>query len=231
MIIMKKTYDLRYWSGACFSILAVWQGYFFFRKVIVGHIDVWSLFLFVGLSLLAVSLFVSRPILTTVGSIFCVITHTYDLFCYVLFYVGSFRENYIVIVACAAFEAISFIFLLIASLSRSAAKPLGIAASIAYAISCLFCCVGLYAGYVRISCTAIIRLYVLPIIAITLFAFPSTVEGNRKVVKKATPTSSESQVSRLIKLKSLLDNGTITQEEFDAKEKQILGPEVVKIQR
>ena len=46
-------------------------------------------------------------------------------------------------------------------------------------------------------------------------------QKNTETVKQQI--SKESQLDDLVKLKSMLDSGIITQEEFDAKKKQLLG--------
>jgi len=73
--------------------------------------------------------------------------------------------------------------------------------------------------------------YIVPVLMIAgsvLLALSSETDKKTKPipanVKAAVPAGGGlSQTERLIKLKSLLDSGVITQEEFDAKKKDIMG--------
>ena len=53
--------------------------------------------------------------------------------------------------------------------------------------------------------------------------FKHSETANSKANGNGNVSSEESQTERLIKLKELLDKGVISQEEFEAKKKQILG--------
>lgn len=217
MITMENYRNLRFASGLCFSFIAILN----IINMSSHKLEVWDLLLLTGIILLAVSLFVAKPILSTIGSTVCIICEIHRI----IFWIKILMDMHwfsVRIVASLLLPLLFYIFLFIASLSPHITKPFGLAAGGAAVIRFLLL-ISDSSDFKAIT----IFLYVIPIIAAILLALSCPAKTNRKdTIKTVTPmpaSSVESQTDRLLKLKSLLDNNVITQEEFDSKKNQILG--------
>lgn len=207
----------KYIAGACFAVLVVLSVIF---KIQNGYYF-WGPFLMIGYALIAVSMFVSVPALTAIGSALegvCAIHMLISYFGYLQdpwFPKGFFISPILYLVI--------WVLLLVASLNPKLTKKLGIAAGIIAAVWSLF-------ESVSLGLTLTEFLDYLALIVGTLMIGLSATDNAVKEISATTASkatlvekNSETQIDRLIKLKSLLNNGVITQEEFDQKKKQILG--------
>jgi len=110
----------------------------------------------------------------------------------------------------------------IAGLAPRSGKLTGILAGILHLLIGLFG-VSLFYGRLIIPSLNVLNLvyYVLPSLAFVILGFGfSGLYSERKA--PAAP-GSESNLDRLIRLKDMLDRGLITQEEFEAKKREIIG--------
>jgi hypothetical protein len=123
-----------------------------------------------------------------------------------------------------------WVLLLVAGLNPKSTKKLGIAAGIIAAVRFLFSLIInlIVDGLLGLTFTGFLSYLALIVGALMIGLsasdnaakeIPATAASKATMVEK----NSESQIDRLTKLKSLLDSGVITQEEFDQKKKQILG--------
>lgn len=215
----------KYIAGACFAVLVVLS----VISMIQNGFYFWNLFSMIGAALIAVSMFVSVPALTAIGS--------------ALYGVGAIRTLilYFGYMQYSSFPKMTFIpailflviwvLLLIASLNPKLTKKLGIAAGIIAAVRFLFSLISsliVNGSLGLITFTGFLSPLAL-IVGALMIGLSATDNAAKEIsataASKATlvEKNSETQIDRLTKLKSLLDNGVITQEEFDQKKKQILG--------
>lgn len=120
---------------------------------------------------------------------------------------------------------VHFLLLLIASIKTKSSKVLGLIASILVVVAIIFIkIIGSIEGFsVNTQAYLIWGTYIINAI-LSGIAFSNKAEFNSnapsQVISQRVVESSSTE--RLIKLKDLLDRGIITQEEFDAKKKEIL---------
>lgn len=230
MIMEKKNNSLRYVAGACFGIRAlscingiVWDmqnGY---------RLSPWTFISIVGYALIAVSMFASVDILTSVGGgIFAV--NAARVLISNLSTISPFKRylitGFIWLVVCILFVVIG--------LNRKNAKTICIVAGALLAVRLfvfIFCafCDKIYYDVFSLSFIEFLR-NVIEIVGTIMMGLALNIDDAQESSSKTAGSSgihsrtpAESQMDRLAKLKDLLDNGVISQEEFDAKKKQILG--------
>ncbi len=214
----------KYLAGACFAVLVVLS----VISMIQNGFYFWNLFSMIGAALIAVSMFVSVPALTAIGSALYGVGAIRTLILYFGYLqVSGFPKG--VFIPAILFLVI-WVLLLIASLNPKLTKKLGIAAGIIAAVRFLFSLISNLIVYGSLGLTFTGFLSYLALIVGALMIGLSATDNAAKEISataasKATlvEKNSETQIDRLTKLKSLLDNGVITQEEFDQKKKQILG--------
>ena len=198
----KKT--LRFVAGAAFALNCIIRLITYFT--LPGSVGVWSYIWTIAYLLIAVSLFVDLPILTTVGGI--VLT------------IGAVRSLVVMmprIVPYILVETIAFLLLVFVGLSRKAAKPLCLLSAILYLAYILMSMLG--SGYGLTIRT--ILLTALFLIGVVLMGISLSATDSKE--ETAPKSATGDKLDRLIKLKDLLDKGILTQEEFEEKKKQILG--------
>ncbi len=198
----KKT--LRFVAGAAFALNCIIRLITYFT--LPGSVGVWSYIWPIAYLLIAVSLFVDLPILTTVGGI--VLT------------IGAVRSLVVMmprIVPYILVETIAFLLLVFVGLSRKAAKPLCLLSAILYLAYILMSMLG--SGYGLTIRT--ILLTALFLIGVVLMGISLSATDSKE--ETAPKSATGDKLDRLIKLKDLLDKGILTQEEFEEKKKQILG--------
>lgn len=221
---MGNNKTLKYIAGACFAIYAVLD----IVSLIQNGFYVWSLLVLIGSFLIAVSLFTSIPILTTAGSALCLVTAARAL----ILYIGYIRDDGIPkrYLLYAIMFLVIWLLLFIAGINTKSTKSIGIVAGVIAAARFVAIIIGnlVDTGSVRLAFTDILSYLVVSIgaLLIGLSAENSAVRKGGAVAssnKAKIQQGSDNVIERLTKLKALLDNGIITQEEFEMKKKQIMG--------
>lgn len=218
----KTKIPFRYIAGGCFAACAL------FCLIRLGF-SLYSLTYFLAFAAIAVGLFLSIPMVSAAGSalflIFGVVDlfqFLHDLFSYYSFYFDFYDFTNLI----DYLEAVIFsLILLISCLNRRGAKTMGIIAAavqVLYIIWVFGSCWYLDWG---VSLWFVVQLLLECVSAVFLgFAFSELKDTPRAVAAAAPKASGVSDTyEKLTHLKELLDKGIITQEEFDAKKKDILG--------
>lgn len=243
MIMDKKNNNFRYVAGACFVIEAL--------RIIINHIvagytsfDPWTLVLIVGYALIAASMFASVDILTSVGGGFLaadaintLITITKIL----LYLLDYFRDDFLIYslqVTSLFIRSVVCILFVVIGLNRKNAKTISIVAAALLVVQFLLTTLynnipsrynNIHSSSFHLNFTDILFNTILIIGTIMIGLVLNIDDVKTSSGKTASSnninltTPAENQIDRLAKLKDLLDNGVISQEEFDAKKKQILG--------
>lgn len=216
---------LKYITTICFAIIAVWDivdlfDYFYF----------WGLIAAVGSIFVVIALLTATPILSTVGFALWSINILYTLvsnFEWILYGDLSFALVIVWVVSLAL-----YVLLMIAGIKPKSAKTLGLVATILAIVRLIALVIrNVIEGY-GISATPIIWGLLLTAGALLLGLTYDNFSKKVKVSKAAATQNSnipaqgvieDSNVEKLLRLKSFLDEGVITQEEFDEKKKQLLG--------
>lgn len=219
---MEKKSGLRYVAGAVYVVYAILN----IIELVQNGFWIWTFLSVVGAVLVAAGLFIALPVLSAIGSGVCGIGPIRMLIVYLSFSVDSwFPKRYIFI----AFLFVAFwILLVIACLNTENAKQLGIVAGVVAIVRLL--AILIMDGLYQFTFMGVLW-QVIIIVGAILLGFAYTGVQNKNITALSANTaqrtksvaSVESQIERLINLKSLLDSGVITQEEFDVKKKQILG--------
>lgn len=228
MIMEKKNNSLRYVAGACFGIRALIYINSIVRNMQDGYgLSPWAFISIVGCALIAVSMFASVDILTSAGGgILAVVAARWlilDFGSYAFYLKRYLIADLIWLVVCILFVVIG--------LNRKNAKTICIVAGALLAVGFLVVIFGnkIYWGTFDLIFDELLR-YIVRIVGTIMIGLALDIDdaqdSRNKTVSSSgihSRTSAESQMDRLAKLKDLLDNGVISQEEFDAKKKQILG--------
>jgi len=225
MIMEKNNSSLRYVAGACFAGEAV----LVLINLVQNGFSFWTLLCLAGYALIAVSMFASLPILTSAGAGVYAVTALRTLITYFGYIKDDwFPKRYL-------FMAILFlafwVILIVVGVNKKSAKQLSFVAGGVAVLRFAIAMIGNKMGNGTFGLTFRGFLsYILLIVGAFMIgmAFDSVTAkvsvntpNSSSVVAPKTPA--ESQIDRLTKLKGLLDSGVISQEEFDAKKKQILG--------
>lgn len=219
MTMEKNNSSLRYLAGACFAgeaVLALMNGFNF-----------WSLLCLAGYALIAVSMFASLPILTTAGAGVCAITALRTL----IFYFGYITWIPKWILFTEILFLAFWVILIVVGTNKKSAKQLSFVAGGVAILRFAIWMIGNIVAYGSFGLSFRDFLsYILLIVgafmigmAVDCITAKTPTDTNAATSKAASSTPAESQIDRLIKLKGLLDSGVISQEEFEAKKKQILG--------
>lgn len=220
--------SIRYIATICFAAIAAWEIW----SLISGYLSYpddmpfryW--FIPIGFVLAVIALLTKLPILSAIG--FALITANELIYLIGSLDVLSYWDFYDYLLT--GFYLISTVVLLLASIAPKSAKTFGIvsaAAEIAYIIVLTVC----YISY-DYTITASIFSYSI-LFAPGAFFFGLTYDGfakNAQACKVAATNGVPSMqgalepnnMDKLLRLKAFLDEGVITQEEFDAKKKQLL---------
>lgn len=231
MIMGKKNNSLRYVAGACFGIVALIYINGIVRNMQEGYYRsaLWTLVSIVGYALIAVSMFASVNILTSAGGGILAVGAA-EVFISNLGTISPFKRylitGFIWLVVCILFVVIG--------LNRKNAKTICIVAGALLAVRLfvfIFCafCDKIYYDVFSLGFIEFL-LNVVEIVGTIMMGLALNIDDAQESSSKTAGSSgihsrtpAESQMDRLAKLKDLLDNGVISQEEFDAKKKQILG--------
>lgn len=236
--MQKKTGSLRYAAGACFAIAALMD---IIYVILNEYMSMPIIAVIAGNVLLAVAMFASVPVLVAVGGGLqaCAVIRTF----FALFAVGDMPMYMLSKLLLLA----AWILIVVAGLLKSGGKILGIIAGALAALQGIAAVVffKLVYGFVPFpGSTVFLRLVTIAgMVMVGLAVSSNTAPAAAKAAVPMTPMAPtapvapmapmapaapaavpvEKQVERLTKLKELLDSGLITQEEFDAKKKEILG--------
>lgn len=237
MIMEKKNNSLRYVAGACFGIRALIYINSVVRNMQDGYrLSPWTLISIVGCALIAVSMFASVDILTSVGGGILAVGAARRLILDFGRFLdfgryGFYPKRYLIadfiwLVVCILFVVIG--------LNRKNAKTICIVAGALLAVGFLVVIFGalcdkIYYDFFPLGFIEFLR-NVIEIVGTIMMGLALNIDDAQDSSSKTASTSgihsrtpTESQMDRLAKLKDLLDNGVISQEEFDSKKKQILG--------
>lgn len=216
----KTKIPFRYIAGGCFAACAL------FCLIRLGF-SLYSLTYFLAFAAIAVGLFLSIPMVSAAGSALSLILgivdlfqFLHDLFSYYSFYFDFYDFTNLI----DYLEAVIFsLILLISCLNRRCAKTMGIIAAavqVLYIIWVFGSCWYLDWG---VSLWFVVQLLLECVSAVFLgFAF-SELKEPEVTAAAPKPSGVSDTYEKLTHLKELLDKGIITQEEFDAKKKDILG--------
>ena len=216
---------LKYIAAICFAIIAVWDivnlfDYFYF----------WDLIGVVGSIFVVIALLTATPILSTVGfalwssGILCTLVGNFEWILH-----GALPFDLVIV---WVVSLVFYVLLMIAGIKPKSAKTLGLIATILAVVRLVAHVIrNVIEGY-GITATSILRGLLL-IAGTLLLGLTYDSFSKKAVVSKAAVTQNsnvsaqgifeDSNVEKLMRLKSFLDEGVITQEEFDEKKKQILG--------
>lgn len=224
--MQKNNKSLRYAAGACFGICSLMYVIFTVLDIQNGYIfSPWGLVLPVGFALIAVSMFASIDILTSVGGGILTVIAVRWLIDDLGYYTHTIYmiEDLLWLIVC--------ILLVVIGLNRKNVKMICIVAGALLAVRFFLIFFGhkIAYGYFGLDfwgfLDQILRIVGTILIGLTL-NINETQESSGKTVSSNSINSTapvKNQIDQLIKLKDFLDNGYISQEEFDAKKKQILG--------
>lgn len=216
---MKNKHTLRYIAGACFAAKALLS----VISLAKSGFSISGLLPLASYSFIAVSMFASIPVLTTVGGVIC------------LFY-SLISNAWVILHAPIMYKIQSILYavlwVIVAAIgaNKKQSKQLGFTAGIAAVLNFLIIIVINLKnqGVFGLSFTGFLS-YFLLIIGAFMIGYASADMPVKAAAKPSTSAgganaaSSESQTDRLVGIKKLLDSGVITQEEFEEKKKQILG--------
>ncbi len=207
---------LKYIAAICFALIAV-------RDIVYVITDFYFLNLLpaVGSIFVVIALLTATPILSTVGFALCSIN---VLLPFVggqwILYNGTLFATQIMSLAL-------YILLMIAGIKPKSAKTLGLVAAVLAVVELVITIMGY----------GIIATYILwgLLLAAGAMLLGLTYDGfsKKEVMNKAVAAQNsnipaqgileDNNVEKLMRLKAFLDEGVITQEEFDEKKKQLLG--------
>lgn len=212
----KTKIPFRYIAGGCFAASAI---FYFVNNGLLHHVfNFYTISLVLAFAAIAVGLFLSVPMVSAAGSVLLLISQIVHLFRLI-----RFDSSFILLIQVLV-PAIFALLLLITCLNRRSAKTTGIiAAAIQFILAIITIYFTIYFffhfGWSRwgriiqplLECAGAVFLG---------FAFSSKPKAIAAAPK--VPGVSDTY-EKLTHLKGLLDKGIITQEEFDAKKKDILG--------
>ncbi len=232
MIIMeKKNNNFRYVAGACFVIEVL---DIIISNIVAGNtlFNPWTLVLIVGYALIAASMFASVDILTSVGGGFLAADAIQSLITVIkisLYLWDYIRDDFLSFsfqVTSLFIWAVVCILFVVIGLNRKNAKTISIVAAALLVVKFLLTTLS---NSFHLNFTNIL-FNTIPIIGTIMIGLVLNIDDVKTSSGKTASSNSinlttpaENQIDRLTKLKDLLDNGVISQEEFDAKKKQILG--------
>lgn len=220
--MMKNRETLRLIAGACFAISAVLTIVSYAPKLSYGFAAfiIPLLFLVIMDGLIAVSMFTSTPILTTVGSAGQLVFSSLRLISDIEFFADS--GNIGLILLPTILRLFMWLSLIIASIKTKSAKRMGIIAGVIAAVEFVVKIIGhctIFGSAIRIVTIVGVLLVGLSLDGLPARKVAAVASGGQAKIQQG----SNNTIERLTRLKALLDKGIITQEEFETKKKQILG--------
>jgi len=228
MIMEKNNSSLRYVAGACFGIDAILIIINLVQNAQNGYsFNAWPLLTLVGAVLIAIAMFASIPMLIAVGGGVSAIPSARTLISY-LGNMDYVPKRYFI---AALVLLVVWILIIVSGVNKKSGKTL---AMIAGALSALRFFVIIFGnkldyGFFGLNARGFLSYLVIIVGVFMIGLATESLPSNAKTATTTSAnvgtktTSAESQIERLTKLKTLLDSGVISQEEFETKKKQILG--------
>lgn len=221
---MKNRNCFQYIAGACFLIACVLEGISCFQLQIFSNAYMsfaWRIEVlapFIGPAVIALGLFICVPLVSAIGSGIMAMGPIMRLFFTILGRIRGISD--VSFLRLADFLVMAYcILLIIAFWKTKKAKLLGMIAAGTVLAHLLidYCSFGGFSPRLIIENIALL-------LGAIMVAFASVAKPMRAKKKALTvnASSASDRLERLEKLKNLLDNGAITQAEFDEKKKQIL---------
>lgn len=228
MIMEKNISSLRYVAGACFAgttvlcLISRFQYGFGF----------WGSLCLAGYALIAVSMFASLPILTSAGAGLLAVNSIRNL---IIYFGYIIEDGFAWFPKYRLFEEILFlafcVLLIVVGINKKSAKQLGFVAGGVYVLSYAIYWIGnkVANGSFGLSFRSFLFFVLFTVgafmigMAVDCINTKASTGTNEETGTAAFSTPAEGQVERLTKLKTLLDSGIISQEEFETKKKQISG--------
>lgn len=207
MIAVKKNNDmLRYIASGVFFLQAILS--------LFGGLNLYAVLYAIGLALVGVSFLVKKPTLATIGAVVVLLelVLNYLIAGFLFWYIDTGRYFGLLHMALALAADILFIVLTV-----SGKKSMGYAAAAVAAAQYL---AGIIFLHYSLSLTMLLRLAGLILAGLVC---EEAAPKRRAAVPSAAQNSVADTIQRIEKLQGLLEKGIITQEEFDAKKKQLLG--------
>lgn len=216
---------IKYLTAACLGIIAIWN-----IVNLVDYFYIWGLISTIGSVLVVIALLASVPALSAVGFALCAVEPLYA--CVRNFEGLNYGLSKLIFLVWIV-AAIVYLLLMIASINPKSAKTLCTLATVFAIIRLIVLMVrNINEGY-GITFGPVLWGLVMAAGAMLLGL---TYDGiaKKNAISKATNSSGgdyspvqavveDSNVDKLMRLKAFLDDGVITQEEFDEKKKQLLG--------
>lgn len=209
----KTKIPFRYIAGGCFAASAI---FYFVNNGLLHHVfNFYTISLVLAFAAIAVGLFLSVPMVSAAGSVLLLISRIVHLF--------RFMDSHFIWLIQLLVPAIFALLLLITCLNRRSAKTTGI---IAAAIRFILAILTIYLFFLFGG--AMWGMIIQPLLecagAVFLgFAFSELKDKPKAAAAAPKPSGASDTYEKLTHLKELLDKGIITQEDFDAKKKDILG--------
>lgn len=216
----KTKTPFRYIAGGCFAASAI---IYLINNCLRHHIfNFYYISLILAFAAIAVGLFLSVPMVSAAGSVLFLISRVVILFRNVKYFITNpdfFNYSSFFLTGAFALFALFALLLLISCLNRCSAKITGIIAAVFRFIPAIY-----IFSFGRSLWDIVLLLLECAGAVFLGFAF-SGLKDKPKVLAAAAPQASgvTDTYEKLTHLKELLDKGVITQEEFDAKKKDILG--------
>lgn len=213
---------LGYIGGGCFALRAL-----LLIGTLVSNFNILSLLFFAAMVLLALSLFLNKPVLAIAGG---AVGAVYEV-ALILRTIGNSPAgidtlryspvSFIFLFLCL----VAFVLLLIAGASKGTSKIMGIIACAIFAIQALVTLPHLSGGASFLTLLVWLLLAAGSILLGLAFdapAAPRAVPAAGPAARPAAAANTSDKINRLTQLKALLDAGVLSQEEFEAKKKDIL---------
>lgn len=221
-MLENKKSNFRLASGVCYILGALYGLFTQFSS----YTWIGGILRIIALILVAVGMFLQFPLLSVIGSGIQILTR-YRVILGIKFLFQSFSMYQAIWWFSGLALMLYWVVFLLAVINiKGKRKNLGIASG------CLLLILSVLT-FGRVRYISIIFEGIIPAVGAVLFAlaaddFPNKISSVPAVTahKSSNTATSEyegNQIERLAKLKELLDKGVISQEEFDAKKKQIMG--------
>lgn len=225
---------LRCLAGACFCVLVL-----IFVVFEMTDKSIWSYLYGIGFFLLATGLLIDQPILSVVGCGvqiirwgFILITSLRDFV--ILFGLVEYSYYYRSLppFALYLFSLIAIILLMLSALSQKSGKKFGILSGVFFAITEVIYFVFYHIVWPSVSIRFYPHPFLIPELLTAVFLVAGAILTGFSMKKRASRAARHvpsggalavsDRIDQLTKLKNLLDQGILTQEEFEEKKEKIL---------
>ena len=215
---IKKNFPFRYAAGGCFAACALIYLIIRYGHIPSGDFYPYDLLCILAFAVIAVGLFVSVPMVSAAGSALLLVRHAIFLFTQIK-YIFEFGDCYVWGFLSFLTQTIFALLLLITCLNRRSAKTTGV---IAAAVRFFIPAIQIIINSGSLRSIALLLLECAGALCLG-FAFSELKDKPKAVAATAPKASGVSDTyEKLTHLKELLDKELITQEDFDAKKKELL---------